>query len=277
MRFKPPRLHEKQSSTTQFENGIAIRKTGNMRAHILQRALRVLWTEGPRGIVKRLRDRGRRHFSHVHLIVLASGAGVVPVIAQNQAPKSHGAGPAKEAPGLPLDFKQVVLSDEEEIDELTRVDPWQIPKSFTIEKLRQGWLCFVAKADHRTVANAWSVVNHTFKEDFLNRNFVLGSDETYYWRCFCVPSCRGEGIFPRLLKYTLGYLKDNCGRTQHVTLVRANNASMKRSLTKSGWRCVGRAGFVEILGVRFHYLWGREAFRETGQRMFFRRNTALLP
>jgi hypothetical protein len=41
---------------------------------------------------------------------------------------------------------------------------------------------------------------------------------------------------------------------------------MLHTLRQVGRSVVGRAGFFEILGTRFHYLWGGEAFKETGRR-----------
>ena len=31
---------------------------------------------------------------------------------------------------------------------------------------------------------------------------------------------------------------------------------------------VGRVGFLEVFGLRFHYLWGHSAFEETKRRFF---------
>jgi len=58
------------------------------------------------------------------------------------------------------------------------------------------------------------------------------------------------------------------GRANGLTLVSPNNRSSLRSLVKLGWSRIERTGFIEIFGIRFPYLWGREAFKETRTRFF---------
>lgn len=235
-------------------------------AHTLKRALKVFRTEGLLGIVQRLKDRVRGHFSQIHLLVLASSSDSLPDVLARQDKRAQA---MQRALATPLEFKQLLITDEQQIDELTEIDPWKIPKSVTIEKLGEGWLCFAAKRGDRILASAWIVVNREFKDDFIDRYFTLGTGEAYYWRGFCVPDSRGRGIVPRIFFHTLEHVKREYGKTHHLTLVRSTNLTMQHTLTKIGWRVVGRAGFVQIFGVRLHYLWGREAFKETKKRVFF--------
>ena len=235
-------------------------------AHILKRALEVLRTEGPPGIVHRLAHLCGRHFSSIHMLVLVSSFDSLPDIVARQDKQTQA---MKRALATPLDFKQVLLSDEQEIDELTELDPWKYPKSLTLDKLREGWICFVAKKDDRILACAWVVVNRDF--DLLERPFALGPGEAFYWRGFCVPSCRGGGIFPQLMAHIVEQVGRERNITRHITLVLASNVAVQHSLAKIAWKVVGRAGYVEIFGMRFQYLWGREAFKDTQKRFFLHR------
>jgi len=51
---------------------------------------------------------------------------------------------------------------------------------------------------------------------------------------------------------------------------KVKNEAMLHTLRQVGRSVVGRAGFFEILGTRFHYLWGGEAFKETGRRFLIK-------
>jgi hypothetical protein len=239
--------------------------------HLLRRMLRVLTSEGVPGVVQRLNERRRRQISYIHLTAFASSPGSCPANSQSgqrQPLSDVQLMSAERQTRASIEFKQLSLNDEEEIDELTEADPWKISKSASFEKLREGWLCFVAKKEGRAVACAWPMTGGSFRDEFLRRDFALGPAEAYYWRCFCASECRGAGIFPQLLAHVVAHLRCQYGKSQHLALVRSSNAAMRHSLGKIGWKPVGRAGFVEILGVRFSYLWGREAFKETKKRFF---------
>lgn len=236
---------------------------GNTVAHILKRALRVLRTEGPRGIVQRLKDRARKLCSSVHLFVFASDTDSI-------ARAMNGFKGLLEISRrlTPLDFKEIRFDENSEIDELTEIDPWKFPKLLTVKQLHEGCKCFVAKSEGRIVACICVWFNHSFRDDFLEREIVLGSSEAYYWRAFCVPYFRSTGILPRLLMHAIECLEDEQNRTKQIAWVRVTNTPMQRTLTYLGWKVVGRMGFVEILGVRFQYLWGREAAKDTRKRIF---------
>lgn len=67
------------------------------------------------------------------------------------------------------------------------------------------------------------------------------------------------------------------GRGNGLTLVSPNNSSSLRSLAKFGWSRIGRTGFIEIFGIRFHYLLGSEAFKETRRRFFIQNMVGVHP
>ena len=235
----------------------------------VMRVFNVLRTEGIKGASKRIKERLK--WSQIHLFVLSFqydsvsdsigfSTGLDPLVfrAQQRAQRFLSS----------LEFKQLTIADMEEIDELTAIDPWKIPKSLTLEKLQEGWNCYVAKYQGRIVANTWTKSGPGFYEPFLRRSFTLADDEVYGWRGFCVPDFRGRGVIPWLSKSIYDYLAQTAGVKSTFGLARVNNPAMWVSLLQAGTSVVGRAGFIEVLGVRFHYLWGRRAFSATRKRFF---------
>jgi hypothetical protein len=105
----------------------------------------------------------------------------------------------------------------------------------------------------------------------MSHQFTLRAGEAFHLRGFCVPDSRSRGIIPRLNLHIFNHVKSEHDKTHHLTLVRTSNVTMQHTLAKMGWKVVGRAGSAEMLGVRFHYLLGREAFKETPRRIFLQR------
>jgi len=170
-----------------------------------------------------------------------------------------------------LEFKQVFLNDEQAIDELTEIDEWHISKKSTLEKLQEGWNCYVLQREGKIVASSWVCNYQSFFEPYMKREFKLAADEVYHWRAYTVPGVRGKGIMPWLSKNVICHLAESCGKRRHVMIVRVENKTIQRIAGKLGWSKVGRAGFYEIFGFRFHYLLGRKAFSATRRRIFIQR------
>jgi GNAT superfamily N-acetyltransferase len=177
------------------------------------------------------------------------------------------------------EFKEVKATDHEEIDKLTAVDVWKVPKSVTLKKLRQGHHIYIAKHQGRIVASHTIIMRDKFQDPVLMREFKMASNEAFHLRAFCVPEFRGRGIFPVLVKYCLRDAAVNYGIINGLALVKIDNRNMLRSVIPKveGVSRVGRAGFIEIFGFRFHYLLGREAFKETQKRFFIQNMVGVHP
>jgi GNAT superfamily N-acetyltransferase len=177
------------------------------------------------------------------------------------------------------EFKEIKATDHEEIDELTAVDVWKVPKSVTLRKLRQGHHVYIAKHQGRIVASHTIIMRDRFQDPVLMREFKMASNEAFHLRAFCIPEFRGRGIFPVLVKYCLRDAEVNYGITKNLALIRIDNRNMLRSVIPKveGVSRVGRAGFIEIFGFRFHYLLGREAFKETRKRFFIQNMVGVHP
>ncbi len=227
------------------------------------RAQEVLKTEGLWSLVRRAARRVRRSCSSAHLFVLAADSDTV----------REAANPAGKLQELSqrftegIEFRELLLNDETEIDALTAADPWSFPRELTVKQMQQGCKLFVALKKGQ-VLGCVGVWLKDFHDDFQRRDYVLQADEAYYWRAFCIPAYRGLGLLPRLMAHSVECVEKNYHKTKLVSVVRGANRSMLKTVTDVGWKMVGRAGFVQILGIRFQYLWGREAFSETRKRVF---------
>jgi len=165
-----------------------------------------------------------------------------------------------------LEIKQMTVHDNDDIDELIAIDEWQISKSDTLKMLEKGQLCYIAKCQGHVVACTWVVTEAKFEEYYLRRKLRLAPDEAYYWRTMTLPSFRGRGVVPYLSAQADADLARRFGKTFGLGWVRTNNKSMVRALSKIGRMRVGRMGFFQVMNIRFHYLWGASAFKETKPR-----------
>mgnify|MGYP005848572339 FL=1 len=168
-----------------------------------------------------------------------------------------------------LEIKEITTADQDEIDELTKIDEWNTSKLLTLRKLEEGWHVYIAKDQGRIVASQTVIINNEFEDPAFGRKFKLASNEAYYWRSFCMLAFRGKGIFPVLGRHCLTEVAQKYGRNNGLTVVSPSNKSMRRAMSKFGFKTqVGSVGFIEIFAFRLQYLWGRKAFKETRKRFF---------
>jgi hypothetical protein len=226
-------------------------QTPNPFIHLVKGA--IIRTDGLTKLVKRVKDRLFLKPLQSHCFILSNKYRAelpLPICADE------------------LEFREITAADKDEIDELTAVDAWHTSKSFTLRKLKEGEHIYIAKHKGRIVASQSIIAKGKFEDPLLRREFKMAPNEAYCWRAFCVPAFRGRGIFPALERYYMTDMALKYGRNNLLTGIATTNKSSLRTASKSGRVKVGRAGFFEIFGIRFHYLWGREAFKETRRRFF---------
>lgn len=232
----------------------------------ISRAFMILRTEGLVSLGKRALARIEKGVFRTRLFVLGC-----PLDAEHSPSARQGELSGRSAMLQTLCIKQLTENDVREISELAEIDEWKIPKSVTVSELRDGWRCYAAKHEDKIIASAWSSGRQAqFADFYLKREFTLAPDESYYWRAFCVPAYRGNGVMLYLYSYMMRDASLSEGKIYHLTLVRVENRRMIRALGKIGWQVVGRAGFYEIFGIRLHYLWGHKAFKDTKKRFFIK-------
>jgi ribosomal protein S18 acetylase RimI-like enzyme len=235
--------------------------------HLLRRILYVFKAEGLSGVIGRLRNHRIVRLRMCRLFVFLLEVTGTPEIDQPDdilVSRLHGVNPTQ------IVFKKVMPEEEGDIDQLTEIDPWHIPKQVSLDYLEEGWKCFVVKEADRILAGAWFKVDSHLYDGFLDRIFTLGPEEAYLYRGVTAPEFRGRGAYPWLVSQATLGLAFDCGKTRYYAFVRSDNRSANRALQKGGWRMAGRAGFVDFLCIRFHYLWGRDAFKETRRRTFLK-------
>jgi GNAT superfamily N-acetyltransferase len=210
-------------------------------------------THGPANFLKRIKNRLLLKPLQSHWVVLSNKyrADVSPPMGE-----------------VEYEFKEITAVDNDEIDELTAVDEWKVPKSVTLRKLKQGHHVYIAKYKGGIVASQTVIMRDRFQDPLLMREFKMGSSEAFYLRAFVIPEFRGRRIFQPFGRYYLRDAAESYGRGNGLTLISPNNVPSLRAAAKLGWSRIGRTGFFEIFGIRFHYLWGREAFKETRRRFF---------
>lgn len=216
--------------------------------------------EGFAGVARYSRKRIAHSITACHLLIFSTKEGSQPWSDDFDETK-YG---AKDS----FCIKEILLGDQSEIDQLTEIDPWQIPKSVTVENLKDGWRCFVVMQNDTVLAGAWFRVGNDFRDSYLKRNFGLNPSEAYLYRGVTSQNFRGLGLFPWLVNNAMHRLALTSGITKCFALLRVENESSRRAFAKIGWKIVGRVGFIEILGLRFHYLWGSNAFSKTQRRCF---------
>jgi ribosomal protein S18 acetylase RimI-like enzyme len=214
---------------------------------LAQRVGEVWRAEGWRGLRARAKRRFKRLFWGVHLVVMA--------LTDSPRVKTTNH----------LEFKRVLETDDEDLETLASVDPWNTPKHALTGDLRKGWMCFVEKTEGRIAASAWAIVGPSFVDECLGRQFALGAEEAYHLRGFRVPEFRDVHILPQLLRDIVSYLRETANKTRHLMLVRHDNAAA-RVFRKLGYKTVGEVGLLQLFCFRFHYLRGRGAFAQTRRR-----------
>jgi GNAT superfamily N-acetyltransferase len=219
-------------------------------------------TEGPPNLLKRIKNRLLPKPLQSHWVVLSNicRADVLP--------------PTTEAE---WEFSEITADDHAEIDELTAIDEWKVPKSVTLRKLKQGHHVYITKYKGGIVASQTIIMRDRFQDPLLMREFKMASNEAFYLRAFVIPEFRGRRIFQPFGRYYLSDAAVRYGRGNGLTLISPGNEPSLRAAAKLGWSRIGRAGFVEIFGIRFHYLWGREAFKETRRRFFIQNMLGVHP
>jgi len=204
-------------------------------------------TATARTVMKQL----KRGFGQAHLYVMGHD-----IVRDNPIPVTD----------IDLEFKQITVHDDDDIDELIAIDEWEISKPDTLKMFQKGQLCYAAKHQGHIISYVWVVIGEKFEDYYLRRELKQAPHEAYHWRSMTLPAFRGRGVMQYMNTRIDIELTQRFGKTYGLGWVRTNNKSMLRSVGKIGYKPVGRMGFFQILGIRFHYLWGRHAFERTRPR-----------
>lgn len=233
----------------------AERQESNVMAQFAQSAREILRTEGIAGLSKRIAGRLNRRPLHIRGYIFAL----------------HLDRPIRvPSPTIEMETSEVKATDEDTLAQLAQVDnDWKASEAQLYSRLRQGHRCYVARCQGQVVAAQWFLEGE-FDSIFLGRRFLLTANEIYGYNTFTVPAFRGKGINTCLTAKSARSIQA-CSphKTRLLALINATNKASLRSIARLGFTRIGRVGFIEVFGIRLHYLLGRNALPATARRFFF--------
>ncbi len=148
-----------------------------------------------------------------------------------------------------------------------RISPRSYTKSRFPEYLAEGQKCYVARYRGQIVSAGWWALAGCCDQE-VGHELRLAPDEAYSHSGFTVSAFRGKGVHPYLQAQSAQDIAFKHQRVYALVAIEVDNQASLRVWEKLGARRMGRWGCVEFLGFRFHYLWGRHAFRKTKKRFF---------
>ena len=119
-------------------------------------------------------------------------------------------------------------------------------------RIERGSVCYAAWHGDRIASVAWWHPGEAWIED-IDRSFALHSDEVYAYDAYTAPDLRGQGVAPARAAVTHAALR-NRGFSRVVAFVVPENGPGLRSVTKSGWRRLGRAGYLSVGRWRIEFV-----------------------
>ena len=222
----------------------------------VQRARVILKAEGVTGLCKRIKGRLRRKPLHLcgYIVALRLDCPIrVP------------------PPAIDVEIDEVEATDEDALEVLTQIDEWRSPKTHLLNRLQQGHRFYAVRYKGQIVGGLWCQ-DTEFDSDYLRRKFQLAVDEIYFYNAFVTPAFRGKGIVPYLVAECARRIKAHSPYIMRiVALIYVTNKASLRAAAKVGATRIGRVGFIELFGIRLHYILGRDALPATRRRFFFER------
>ena len=174
-----------------------------------------------------------------------------------------GPAPAAAAPRVPATFEQV---GPEAADSLAQAMGLEVPAP-VLERFATGRRCYIARVAGALAAYGWvSLVEENIGEIGLNLHLQPG--EAYIWDCATLPAYRGQRLYPALLSFITGKLRDEGLQSVRIGASHDNVPSHK------GMQLAGFQPVADLL-LRNHHLWlqgypgvSAEMLEDTRQALF---------
>jgi GNAT superfamily N-acetyltransferase len=174
-------------------------------------------------------------------------------------------------PGVAVEVDEIKITDEDALEALAAINEWQLSKTDLSQCLAGGRRCYVARHAGRIVSSLW-YLDGEFDSLFLGRSLRLADDEILAYNLFTAPAFRGKGFLPYLqVESALAVAASNPHKRRILAMINVTNKASLRAAAKAGFTRVGQVGFVELFGIRLHYILGRDALPATRRRFFFER------
>jgi RimJ/RimL family protein N-acetyltransferase len=124
-------------------------------------------------------------------------------------------------------------------------------------RIAAGDVCWVARVAGEVIYQMWVSIGSTYSYT-LDRHFPLAPTDTVEFGAYTVPAYRGQSIHSAVVSQVLVRLRER-GMKRIIALMEADNQIALRMPRKLGLATVGFAAFIEIAGVRFHFMRDRGA------------------
>jgi RimJ/RimL family protein N-acetyltransferase len=120
------------------------------------------------------------------------------------------------------------------------------------DRLANSHWCLVGVHDGIVAHAAWAGIG-TFKAHWFDRRFRLEPSDAYLYGAYTLPKFRGQHIHPASAIERLRRIREIGVRRVYWFVDPANHAA-RQLPAKLGAVRVGTAGYIEVAGVRLHYL-----------------------
>lgn len=181
--------------------------------------------------------------------------------------------PQAVSPEFPASFqvREIDLADTDEIEQITRVDPWHVSQAITEEHLAEGRRCAVAMQNGKVVAYHWMVVRSSYFDLHFNRVMDLAPNEAYCYRAVTIPAFSNRGVIRNLTYWHTGVAFRQYGKRVFHAVVLHHNRASRKVLGNMGFRPVGLTGCISRGKNRCVYLFCGKAFNREKRPLFFHR------
>lgn len=120
------------------------------------------------------------------------------------------------------------------------------------DRLAQDHWCVVGLHDGAVAHTAWAAVGG-FKAHWFDRWFRLQPDDAYLYGAYTLPEFRGLRIHAASAVQRLRQLRQR-GIRRVYWFVNPKNHAARRLPTRLAAARIGSVGYVEVAGIRLHYL-----------------------
>jgi RimJ/RimL family protein N-acetyltransferase len=120
------------------------------------------------------------------------------------------------------------------------------------ERVANSHWCVVGVHDGIVAHAAWAGIG-TFKAHWFDRQFRLQPGDAYLYGAYTVPEYRGLRIHPASALERLRLVREHGVRRVYWFVDPANHAARQLPVRLGAAR-IGTAGYIEVAGVRLHYL-----------------------
>jgi GNAT superfamily N-acetyltransferase len=139
---------------------------------------------------------------------------------------------------IPLDFGLLALGDLDGYLAFHGDDP----RPQLEQRFRLNEVCFLARHERRIVCANWACTGSHYIR-YIRYDFPIADDEVYLYDSYTHPEFRGLGVAPALAGYVLRHYRGTPVRRAVTAVIPENRANL-RARAKSGFRVVGRMGYV---------------------------------